>query len=121
MGADKLVREFCGAWDRSDLNAIMLAFAEDAVYHNIPVEPCVGAEAIRAVIEGFLSQTPGGIKFDIKLQVSAGNVVVNERVDSFERDGKSISAPVCGVFELNEDGKITNWRDYYDRQQFAGS
>ena len=35
----------------------MRYFADDAVYHNIPLEPAVGHEAIRAFIEMFLGMT----------------------------------------------------------------
>jgi limonene-1,2-epoxide hydrolase len=27
--------------------------------------------------------------------------------------------PVMGVFEVNNDGKITAWRDYFDMNQFT--
>lgn len=40
MDPDKIVREFSEAWERADVDAIMEAFTEDAVYHNIPVFRC---------------------------------------------------------------------------------
>ena len=48
-----LVRDFCAVWSKGDLDAIVEFFAEDAVYHNIPVDPVTGRDAIRATIEGF--------------------------------------------------------------------
>lgn len=27
--------------------------------------------------------------------------------------------PVCGMFELTEDGKIREWREYYDNEQWS--
>ncbi|MCB9726109.1 MAG: nuclear transport factor 2 family protein [Spirochaetaceae bacterium] len=114
MDADRIVRDFCAAWGRADLDAIMGAFAEDAVYHNIPLEPCVGKGAIKGFIEGFLSTSPGGIDFDIRHQVVKGNVVMNERVDTFEMEGRRTPIPVCGVFELDDEGRIVAWRDYFD-------
>ena len=54
MDADKIVRDFCAAWDRTDLEAIMEAFAENAVYHNIPMAACNGKEEIRQFIAGLL-------------------------------------------------------------------
>lgn len=121
MEPDRIVREFCGAWGRADLEHIMGAFAEDAVYHNVPMAPCEGKSAIEGFIKGFLDANPGGIDFDIRTQVASGNTVLNERVDSLEFAGRKIVLPVCGVFELNADGKITAWRDYFDMAQFQGS
>jgi len=46
----EVVRGFIGAFNANDLERIMGFFAEDAVYHNIPVQPVRGAAAIRGVI-----------------------------------------------------------------------
>ena len=39
----------------------MALFAEDAVYHNMPMAPAEGKDAIRATIEGFLKMSLGSI------------------------------------------------------------
>ena len=115
---DQIVRDFSAAWGRADLDYIMDAFAEDAVYHNMPMQPLEGKAAIRAGIEMFLKQSPGGIDFEIVNQVSAGSLVMNERVDTFENEGKKTAAPVAGFFELDDAGKIKVWRDYFDMGAF---
>ncbi len=120
MDADKIVREFCAAWGRSDIQAILDGFTEDAVYHNIPMEPCNGKAAIREFVEGFLATSDGGVKFDIRQQLVSGNIVMNERVDTLSVGGKTVELPVCGVFELTDEGKISGWRDYFDMAPFAG-
>ena len=51
MDANRVVSEFCEAWGSADLDSIMDAFADDAVYHNIPMEPCKGKPAIEAFIK----------------------------------------------------------------------
>ena len=48
-----VVRRFCEAWSRKDLDELIAFFSDDAVYHNIPLEPVVGPDQIRATIEGF--------------------------------------------------------------------
>lgn len=122
MDPDQIVRDFCGAWSRADIEAIMDAFTDDAVYHNIPLEPAQGKDAIRAVIEGFLKMSPSGVKFEIRNQVAVGSLVMNERVDTFVgEDGKEMGGPVCGVFELDAGGKIAAWRDYFDMGAFQPS
>jgi len=121
MDSDQIVRDFCAAWDRADLEAIMDAFAEDAVYHNIPMEPCEGKEAIRQFIAGLLGGMVTSITFDIRMQVADGPKVMNERVDTLVMAERTVALPVCGVFELTPDGKIQAWRDYFDAAQFAGA
>lgn len=118
MDADRIVRDFCEAWGRGEVETLMDAFAEDAVYHNMPLEPAKGKDAIRAVIEGFLKMSPGGIRFEILNQVVSGRLVFNERVDTFAVEGKEMGGPVAGVFEIDAEGKIAAWRDYFDMSAF---
>ncbi|MAE94897.1 MAG: limonene-1,2-epoxide hydrolase [Deltaproteobacteria bacterium] len=121
MDADKVVREFCEAWSRADLETIMDAFTDDAVYHNIPMAPCKGKDEIRTFIAGLLGGMASSVEFDVRLQLVDGLKVMNERIDTIVMGDKNIVLPVCGVFELTEDGKIAGWRDYFDAGQFAGN
>jgi len=110
---DELVTQFCALWSKADAAAIVENMTEDAVYHNIPMEPVQGREAIRAFIEGFLA-TIDGIDFVVHRQVSDGGLVFNERTDIIRtKNGKSIELPVTGVFEVVDD-KVAAWRDYFD-------
>ena len=121
MNADQIVRDFCAAWARGDSDAIIAAFTEDAVYHNIPMPACNGLAEIREFISSFLGPTASSVHFDIRHQLTSGNIVMNERIDSIVMEDQTIALPVCGVFELNDEGKITAWRDYFDMSQFAGA
>lgn len=113
-----VVTAFAEAWSTGDVDEIMAYFTADAVYHNVPVEPLEGTEAIRAGIEGFLAM--GSFTFEIVNQVAAGDLVLNERIDRIATpDGGEIVLPVAGVFELR-DGRIAAWRDYFDMTPFAG-
>jgi len=115
--AEKVVTEFCNAWPRKNIEELLAFFSDDAVYHNIPMEPARGKAAIKAVINSFL---PGSksIEFKILHATAAGNVVMNERIDMFDTGSKKISLPVAGVFEVN-NGKISAWRDYFDMQMYT--
>jgi len=116
---DQIIRDFCDAWGAGDVAAIVGAFADDAVYHNIPMEPIEGKDAIAAVISAFL--TGNRIVFETLRQVASGNVVMNERIDHLSLgDGPVIALPVMGTFEL-AGGKITAWRDYFDLATFTGA
>ena len=111
-----VVREFCALWEKGDLDAIVESFTEDAVYHNIPVAPVTGKDAIRATIAGFTGGVDT-IEFRV-LNISAdGNVVLTERVDAFITSTVTIELPVMGTFEVKGD-KIAAWRDYFDMNQF---
>ena len=101
------VRAFCAAFGDGppDLDHVIGFFADDAVYHNIPLDPVVGTEAIRATLASFST--------GVEAIAAAGGTVLTERVDVFRYPGKEIALPVMGTFEV-VDGKITAWRDYFD-------
>lgn len=107
-----LVRRFCETFAGRDTDALLEFFTEDAVYHNMPMQPVQGKAAIRPVLEMFLKPAEK-VAFEILTIAEAGDVVLTERIDRFVIGGKSVDLPLCGVFEVN-DGKIAAWRDYFD-------
>ncbi len=111
---ESVVRDFCAAWRRLDMDALLQFFAADAVYHNMPLEPVHGIAAIRETFGMFLTPAEHA-EFELLAIASTGNLVFTERVDRFRIAGKEISLPVAGVFEVR-DGKIVAWRDYFDMQ-----
>jgi limonene-1,2-epoxide hydrolase len=114
---EKLVTDFCVSWSRKDVDEVLSYLTDDCFYHNIPMEPCVGKAAVRKFIEPFLKEADSAV-FEIKHTTSAGNVVMNERVDRFVMGPKKIELPVAGVFEIR-NGKIAAWRDYFDLTSFT--
>jgi limonene-1,2-epoxide hydrolase len=112
----EVVRRFCGLWADRDLDAIVDSFTDDAVYHNMPIDPVVGPEAIRTFIEGFLAGVEK-VTFEVRTIAADGDVVLTERVDVFESPGRRVELPVMGAFEVR-DGRIAAWRDYFDLQTF---
>ncbi len=114
----RIVKDFIAAWNANDVSRVLEFFDRDAVYHNIPVAPVQGIDAIRGVIEGFAGPATA---IDWKLHRVAeaeDGVVLTERSDRFEIGGKWIELPVMGSFELR-GGRITAWRDYFDLAQFT--
>ena len=110
----ELVRRFCAAWSNNIAAAELAAFfTDDAVYHNIPLAPVTGREAIANNIASFIRPgAPGieSIQFRVINIAANGPVVMTERVDVFTLPGKSFDLPVMGTFEVS-DGKIAAWRD----------
>jgi limonene-1,2-epoxide hydrolase len=117
--AEKVVTDFCNAWPRKNIDEILGFFTDDAVYHNIPMDPARGKAAIRTVISTLILPMVKSLHFNVLKTASAGNVVFNERIDVFDMEnGKTISLPVAGVFEVT-GGKIAAWRDYFDMQMYT--
>jgi limonene-1,2-epoxide hydrolase len=116
MAADseQVVRDFCAAWRRKNIDELLAFFTPDAVYHNIPLEPLNGIDAIRETLNMFVTPAEQ-IAFEVLAVASSGNIVFTERVDRFRMMGKSVALPVAGVFEVRH-GKIAAWRDYFDMQ-----
>jgi limonene-1,2-epoxide hydrolase len=94
------------------LAEILGCFTEDAVWHNMPVEPAVGKAAIAAVLRHAVPVSEG-LDIEIKNVATQGTTVFVEHVDTHLGAGKKIVIPCCGVFETR-DGLISVWRDYFD-------
>jgi limonene-1,2-epoxide hydrolase len=118
MNPEQIVRRFCEAATRRDAAELAGYFSEDAVYHNIPIDPVRGPAAIRAMLESFMGPATHA-EFEIKGIAAYGNLVLTERVDRFVVNGKPVALPVMGAFEVRADGKISAWRDYFDLAQFT--
>ena len=108
---DALVRDFMVAWERRDSEFILDCFTEDAVYHSVPLTPIVGKAAIAAWVRGFADVPPG--RLEVRRQVASGDVVTNERTDFITLNGRAVTLPICGVFEMHE-GRVQAWREYFD-------
>ena len=115
--SEKLVRDFLGSWQGRNLDTICGAFAENAVYHNVPVKPIEGMAGIRGIFKAFLDAfTYAELKI-VTLAAEPG-LVLSERIDYFTmNDGRKIVLPVTGVFVV-KNGKITRFSDYFDLADF---
>ncbi len=111
--AEMVVRNFLAAWKRSDLDELVSFISEDAVYTDGPRGTHHGIDAIKAELRSMLKTIPSTI-IDIKTLVADGATVMTERVDNFEVQGKLFGLEVAAAFEVDENGKINRWREYYD-------
>jgi len=108
---DALVRAFVSAWEHRDTDFIVECLTDDAVYHAIPLTPIEGKGAVAAWVRGFDGKTPG--RLAIRHQVATRDVVMNERMDVITLNGRTVTLPICAVFEMH-DGQIAAWREYFD-------
>lgn len=114
------VRQFIAAWSRLDVEELLGYFAPEGTYHNMPIAPVSGHQALRPFIAGFISGW-AETSWEVLHLVEHGDVVIAERVDrTVTRDGKQVDLPCCGVFEM-EQGKIKVWRDYFDMGSYVKS
>jgi limonene-1,2-epoxide hydrolase len=106
------IRRFVAAWSRLDPDELVDFFTEDGVYHNIPTEPVKGHGALRPFIAGFIEPWTR-TEWELVSLVADGDRVIAERIDHIEAGDVRVDLPCCGVFELR-DGRIAEWRDYFD-------
>jgi limonene-1,2-epoxide hydrolase len=112
MTAEQIVRDEIAAWSRNDVDDVMSHFAEDATFDIGPDWPKLsGRAAIHDMMKVFFA---GGQCVDLEVRHIAvdGDVVLMERRDHWIVDGKQMSWPVMGAYEV-KDEKITAWREYF--------
>ena len=116
MNAEQVVNAFMAAFDRKDLDGALALVTDDCDYDNVPLGDMRGREKMRE----FLAPIVAGnepVQFEVLRQAAGDKVVMNERIDRFVMNGKPVALPVSGVFEV-VDGKISFWRDYFDKGMF---
>ena len=113
----EFIAAFIAAWPQGDAAMLGSFFSEDAVYHNIPMEPVHGRGAILATLAEFMDMG-GQVGVDVIHMVADGPIVMTERVDHFIGAETTISLPLMGIIEVHA-GVITAWRDYFDLSQFT--
>lgn len=108
----QLVEDFVAAFNAKDVDKIMSFWGPDPVYHNMPGPPVEGTEAVRKMIESFVTPATK-MDWEILHIAESGDTVLAERVDRFVLGGKEVVLPCNGAFDI-VDGKIAIWRDYFD-------
>jgi len=109
----QVVTAFIEAIERLDVDAAVAMLAEDVSYENVPMNPIAGREGVRAALGSFLGAA-SEVEWPVSSQFGTGNRVANERVDRFKIGEGWLEMPVAGFFDVNDDGLITLWRDYFD-------
>ena len=118
---DAFVTAFIESIQGHRLTAALEMVSDDCEYDNVPITKVFGRSAIEQTLGGFLAEC-SAYEWLIHHQVSSGDlehgVVMNERTDRFEIDGRWIDLDVAGLFVIS-NGKIALWRDYFDREIFT--
>jgi limonene-1,2-epoxide hydrolase len=113
------VRMFVDAWEALDPDIAMACLSDDIVYINQPLDPVIGQKDVRKIVAGIMELTKA-CHWELRNCFGRGSTVVTERLDCWDFDGKGwgLKLPCIGMFDLNDDGKIIGWRDYFDNRMW---
>jgi limonene-1,2-epoxide hydrolase len=121
MGAvqETFIRSFLDAWGDGesdpDSEKILAAFADDAEWQLwVPGGPTLkGREAIGKDIERQLKFC-NKMKCGLVSITSSDTQVITERHDTFVAGEVKVDHYLMAVYDLDENGKIKAWREYFD-------
>ena len=114
------IETFIAAWNRRDRDAIVTALHEDVICAGIPLPPACGREATMALLDPFLQAQD--IDWQILGIAAAGNTIMTERLDRFRFSGMDwTEVRAAGIFELDANGRIIAWRDYFDLAELVAA
>ena len=112
------VRAFIAAWNNKDRSGLRAALHPDITCIGASYPAAQGIEATLALSEPFLQAEE--IDWKILNIAQNGGTVFTERRDHFKfADQPAFVVPASGVFEVNRDGLITRWQDYFDTAGLA--
>jgi limonene-1,2-epoxide hydrolase len=127
--AEQIVRDFLALFHTEKLDGAALRgfLADDARYQPVvPLAPVrQGADAIVAELERqylLYDECACDILHVAANGSTAGRTVFTERVDTVRQlaNGQRTTTHVVGVFDLDEAGRVTYWREYWDALDCAG-
>jgi limonene-1,2-epoxide hydrolase len=117
-----VVRTFLRGWDELDVDLCMSQCTEDMIYLNQPLEAIKGKVNVRRMIASIFAPSKRKPEFKILNIFGYQNKVIAERLDQWDWDDTGhwqLQLPVCGMFELTVNGRIIEWREYYDNELWS--
>jgi limonene-1,2-epoxide hydrolase len=110
----RLVTDFCNSLLRADMAQVCAYLSPDVHYHNMPWPPVVGHAEVRKVLDPLVHGANCALReMKIEHTVAEGDVVMNARLETWERRDVRVELPVAGLFVIH-DGLIARWCDYWD-------
>ena len=113
---ESVVRRYLKAWEEPELEDLLSFFTDDAVYVDGPRGTHHGRDAIRTELQSQLAMRFSDVVMDVRAILTDGRTVMMEREDHFIIDGRRFSYGSMAVFEVEQDARISGWREYYDLQ-----
>lgn len=115
MTPKQTIEAVFAAFGALDLEAVYALVDDDVVYQNMAQGPVHGLNGLRSLWAGF-----GAISHlhsEVLNMAAEGEVVLAERLEHMVIGGHEIAVPMAGAFRVR-NGKITEWREYYDMPTF---
>ena len=113
-----VVQRFLAACSAFDFDAAVAFIDEHCVYQNVPFHTARGRERIRRDL-GLMARAMTTFEVDLVNVAVDGDVVLTERIDTLGGRFFRAELPLMGAFVVRE-GRITQWRDYFDWTSAAG-
>jgi limonene-1,2-epoxide hydrolase len=106
------------AWRRKDLEAMLQYIDDDIAWHShVGSPPLLGKAAMREFATR-LTTTMKEIHWRVFEAAVDGDRLHVEGVDDYvAQDGRRVAIPYAGVLKVR-NGRIVEWRDYFDRALF---
>ena len=117
--AERVVNAFIKAADAQNLDAMIALCHEDVIYENDPVGGGKGHDFVHKFLGSLMSADR--VEWEVLRQTASETCVMNERVDRFWNNGDPTPSeiPLMGVFDVDKNGLITRWVDYWDANKYA--
>lgn len=114
-----VIGHFENGWP-DNLDAALANLSDDAYYQMVVplTEPFRGKARVKAAIELQMSGCAQQ-RHEMKAIGSGEGVVFTERLDHVLLNGAWLEIPLVAVWNVNEDGKVTAWREYIDTTSVA--
>lgn len=113
-----VVEAFIAAFEALDLEKALSLVDEDCVYKNVPFHTARGKQRIARDL-GLLARGMNEFRVEMSHIAVNGDVVLTERIDTIGTRLARAAVPLMGTFVVR-NGKITEWRDYFDWSQCLG-
>jgi limonene-1,2-epoxide hydrolase len=116
------VQKFLFALADEDFDTFESLAAPELIWQNVGLPSIRGRRRIMKLLRGGQGKFGFAVKFHRVVAESGaaegGTTVMTERTDAIILGPVRLQFWVCGVFEFNENGQITLWRDYFDIVDF---
>ena len=107
-----VVEDFFAACSTCDFDSAMIYIDDDCVYRNVPFHTAKGKEQIHRDLGG-MGKAINLFEVEMVNVAVNGNVVLTERIDTLGGRFFKAALPIMGTLVV-QNGKITEWRDYFD-------
>lgn len=114
----QVLREVILAWRRKDLEGMLKYIHDDIAWHSHVGSPPLQGKVAMREFAGRLTSQMQEIHWRLFEAARDGDTLHVEGVDDFvSTEGRRIVVPYAGVLKFR-DGRIVEWRDYFDRALF---